>query len=317
VPKVTLTFDNGPEPKITHQVLDTLAHYNLQVTFFVIGQKLVNPGAWEAAARAAQLGHWIGNHTYTHRIPLGNTKEPTTAADEIGRTQELIGRLAHPDKLFRPFGGGGVIGKHLLSRSCYKFLRAGGYTCVLWNSVPRDWENKEIIRLFLRLGFTAFGGPAAHIAMMHDEVVVRRRWIDEQHFLDLVGATNLIPGPNSTEMAIHIGYDRAGWRGLVAAGVCFILPAALIVGILAWAVAVNGGVSSSLSSRSRTQIPSSSTPPLHPSHRLLSLNSRIENGTINYRYQGRCTLLAQRSLHYVIDDCTPSGTPNRNILSQP
>jgi hypothetical protein len=153
--------------------------------------------------------------------------------------------------------------------------------------------------------------------MMHDEVVVRRRWIDEQHFLDLVGATNLIPGPNSTEMAIHIGYDRAGWRGLVAAGVCFILPAALIVGILAWAVAVNGGVSSSLSSRSRTQIPSSSTPPLHPSHRLLSLNSRIENGTINYRYQGRCTLLAQRSLHYVIDDCTPSGTPNRNILSQP
>lgn len=93
----------------------------------------------------------------------------------------------------------------------------------------------EVIRLFLRLGFTAFGGPAAHIAMMHDEVVVRRRWMEEQHFLDLVGATNLIPGPNSTEMAIHIGYDRAGWRGLVAAGICFILPAALIVGILAWA----------------------------------------------------------------------------------
>jgi chromate transporter len=93
----------------------------------------------------------------------------------------------------------------------------------------------EVIRLFLRLGFTAFGGPAAHIAMMHDEVVARRRWMEEQHFLDLVGATNLIPGPNSTEMAIHVGYDRAGWRGLVAAGVCFILPAALIVGILAWA----------------------------------------------------------------------------------
>lgn len=93
----------------------------------------------------------------------------------------------------------------------------------------------EVIRLFLRLGFTAFGGPAAHIAMMHDEVVARRDWMDEQHFLDLVGATNLIPGPNSTEMAIHVGYDRAGWRGLLAAGVCFILPAALIVGILAWA----------------------------------------------------------------------------------
>ena len=93
----------------------------------------------------------------------------------------------------------------------------------------------EVIRLFLRLGFTAFGGPAAHIAMMHDEVVARRRWMDEQHFLDLVGATNLIPGPNSTEMAIHVGFDRAGWRGLLAAGIAFILPAALIVGLLAWA----------------------------------------------------------------------------------
>lgn len=94
---------------------------------------------------------------------------------------------------------------------------------------------REVIRLFLRLGFTAFGGPAAHIAMMHDEVVVRRQWMDEQHFLDLVGATNLIPGPNSTEMAIHIGYERAGWRGLIAAGVCFIMPAVLIVLALAWA----------------------------------------------------------------------------------
>ena len=87
----------------------------------------------------------------------------------------------------------------------------------------------------MRLGFTAFGGPAAHIAMLHDEVVVRRGWLDDQHFLDLIGATNLIPGPNSTEMVIHVGYERAGWRGLVLAGLCFILPAALIVGILAWA----------------------------------------------------------------------------------
>ena len=94
---------------------------------------------------------------------------------------------------------------------------------------------REVVRLFLRLGFTAFGGPAAHIAMMHDEVVVRRKWMAEQHFLDLVGATNLIPGPNSTEMAIHIGYERAGWRGLIAAGICFIMPAVLIVLALAWA----------------------------------------------------------------------------------
>jgi chromate transporter len=93
----------------------------------------------------------------------------------------------------------------------------------------------EIARLFLRLGTTAFGGPAAHIAMMEDEVVTRRRWLTRAEFLDLLGATNLIPGPNSTEMAIHIGHARAGWPGLVVAGACFILPAALIVTALAWA----------------------------------------------------------------------------------
>lgn len=93
----------------------------------------------------------------------------------------------------------------------------------------------EVARLFLKLGCIAFGGPAAHIAMMREEVVGRRRWMDNQRFLDLLGATNLIPGPNSTEMAIHIGHERAGWRGLIAAGTLFILPAMLIVLCLAWA----------------------------------------------------------------------------------
>jgi chromate transporter len=94
---------------------------------------------------------------------------------------------------------------------------------------------KEVITLFLKLGTTAFGGPAAHIALMHDETVKRRKWLSDQEFLDLVGATNLIPGPNSTEMAIHIGYLRAGWAGMVAAGACFIAPAMVIVLGLAWA----------------------------------------------------------------------------------
>ncbi|HZG65864.1 MAG TPA: chromate efflux transporter, partial [Herpetosiphonaceae bacterium] len=90
-------------------------------------------------------------------------------------------------------------------------------------------ELGAVARLFLKLGIIAFGGPAAHIAMMREEVVARRGWMDDQRFLDLLGATNLIPGPNSTEMAIHIGRERAGWRGLIAAGTCFILPAMLIV----------------------------------------------------------------------------------------
>src|ERR1700749_2492271 len=93
---------------------------------------------------------------------------------------------------------------------------------------------KELAQLFLKLGFTAFGGPAAHIAMMHREVVVKKQWLTEQHFLDLIGATNLIPGPNSTEMAIHIGHERCGWRGLIIAGLCFIMPAVLITGCIAW-----------------------------------------------------------------------------------
>jgi chromate transporter len=89
--------------------------------------------------------------------------------------------------------------------------------------------------LFLRLGTTAFGGPAAHIAMMEDEVVRRRRWLTRDEFLDLLGASNLIPGPNSTELAIHIGHRQAGWPGLLVAGVSFIVPAVLIVGAFAWA----------------------------------------------------------------------------------
>lgn len=92
----------------------------------------------------------------------------------------------------------------------------------------------DLIRLFLKLGFIGFGGPAATIAMMDDEVVVRRKWLSREHFLDLVGATNLIPGPNSTEMAMHIGYERQGYGGLIAAGACFILPAALMTGTLGW-----------------------------------------------------------------------------------
>ena len=94
---------------------------------------------------------------------------------------------------------------------------------------------RELAALFLRLGTIAMGGPAAHIAMMEDEVVRRRRWMTHERFLDMLGVCNLIPGPNSTEMAIHIGQQRAGWAGLVVAGACFIFPAAAIVLIIAWA----------------------------------------------------------------------------------
>lgn len=93
---------------------------------------------------------------------------------------------------------------------------------------------KDIAKLFLKLGVIGFGGPAAHIAMMQDEVVTKKKWLTEQKFLDLIGGTNLIPGPNSTEMAIHIGHEKGGWKGLIIAGLCFILPAVFITGIFAY-----------------------------------------------------------------------------------
>jgi chromate transporter len=93
---------------------------------------------------------------------------------------------------------------------------------------------RELAAMFLRLGATSFGGPAAHIALMEHEVVARRQWIARDAFMDVVGSVNLIPGPNSTEVAIHVGYARAGWQGLIVAGTCFILPAALLVTALAW-----------------------------------------------------------------------------------
>ncbi len=101
---------------------------------------------------------------------------------------------------------------------------------------------KEITQVFFKLGATAFGGPAAHVAMMEDEIVKKRKWLPREQFMDLYGATNLLPGPNSTELAIHLGYERGGWLGLVIGGVSFILPAMLIVMVIAKIYTVYGAL---------------------------------------------------------------------------
>jgi len=140
--RVTLSFDNGPEPEITHAVLDLLDRHGVPASFFVIGQKLdASPDARAAAERAHAAGHWIGNHSYTHATPLGRIDPPEAAAEEILKTQRSLGPLARPDKLFRPFGGGGELGPHLLNAVAAETLKAGGFTCVTWNSVPRDWDD--------------------------------------------------------------------------------------------------------------------------------------------------------------------------------
>lgn len=140
--RVTLTFDNGPTPGITEHVLDTLSARRIQSTFFVVGEKLVSPGGRPLAARARSKGHWIGNHSLTHTVPLGDEPGAEYARREIEETQNLIGELTHADKLFRPMGGGGSIGPHLLSHAALQLLQAGKYTCVLWSSVPGDWKDQ-------------------------------------------------------------------------------------------------------------------------------------------------------------------------------
>jgi peptidoglycan/xylan/chitin deacetylase (PgdA/CDA1 family) len=141
VPKLTLTFDNGPHPATTDSVLAALAERALPATFFVVGEQLRKPGGRHAAQRAHEAGHWVGNHSMTHSVPLGEEPDSARAVEEIVAAEQLVGDLAHPDRLFRPFGGGGHLGPHLLSQAAVDRLVSDAYTVVLWNCVPRDWED--------------------------------------------------------------------------------------------------------------------------------------------------------------------------------
>lgn len=141
--RITLTFDNGPHEAVTPAVLDVLARHDVRSTFFVLGKYLEQPKSREMLDRVAAQGHWIGNHTYSHTVPLGLSEDPRAPELEIGRTQTLIAPWVHPDRLFRPFGGGGRLGPHLLSEAAREYLMAERYTCVLWNAIPRDWADPE------------------------------------------------------------------------------------------------------------------------------------------------------------------------------
>ena len=139
---LTLTFDNGPEPEVTPRVLDILKAHDISTTFFVIGGKLAEPGRRQLAMRARDEGHWIGNHTFTHSVPLGRQRGLDTAQQEIGRTQQLIGDLAHPARWFRPVGGG-HLDDRLLKPSVVDYLVREAFSCVLWNAIPRDWADPQ------------------------------------------------------------------------------------------------------------------------------------------------------------------------------
>lgn len=141
--EVALSFDNGPDPAVTPLVLDVLARRGVKASFFVLGMHLASRERMKFAERTAAEGHRIGNHSFTHRVPLGNDPAPDAVEREIGATERLLGTLAQNPKLFRPFGGGGKIGPHLLSPAAVDHLVANHYTCVLWNSVPEDWIDQD------------------------------------------------------------------------------------------------------------------------------------------------------------------------------
>ena len=138
---VTLTFDNGPEPAVTPRVLDVLAERGIRTTFFVVGRKLAAAGGRRLTERARAEGHWVGNHTFSHDVPFGEMTDAGQVRREIEETQSVLGDLAHPDRLFRPVGGGGNLDERLLTPEAVETLVEGRYTCVLWTAVPRDWED--------------------------------------------------------------------------------------------------------------------------------------------------------------------------------
>jgi peptidoglycan/xylan/chitin deacetylase (PgdA/CDA1 family) len=140
---LTLSFDNGPDPDVTPAVLDILAARGIAATFFAIGRRLAAPGGLALAERAWREGHWIGNHTWNHAVPLGACDEPDLVERELARTQHLLAPFSHDQRWFRPFGGGGNLDRHLLNPEVVAYLTAERFSCVLWNAVPRDWADPD------------------------------------------------------------------------------------------------------------------------------------------------------------------------------
>jgi peptidoglycan/xylan/chitin deacetylase (PgdA/CDA1 family) len=139
---VTLSFDNGPEPEITPHVLDILAKYSVKASFFVIGRKLGTPEGRDLAMRASEEGHWVGNHTFSHTTPLGEL-DREAALREFDQAEETLSWLKQTPRLFRPYGRAGKLGPHLMHRAVVERLVAGGFSAVIWNSVPGDWRDPE------------------------------------------------------------------------------------------------------------------------------------------------------------------------------
>lgn len=139
--RLTLSFDNGPTPGVTELVLAELAERGILSTFFVVGRDLQRDGRRAIVQKAKDAGHWIGNHTMTHSVQFGTSADPGLPAAEISAAQDVLGDLAESTRLFRPWGNGGILGPDVFSTAAIELMQRDGYTCVLWNSVPHDWED--------------------------------------------------------------------------------------------------------------------------------------------------------------------------------
>lgn len=141
--RVCLTFDNGPDPIVTPYVLDVLARHGASALFFVLGHKLDAPNGLDLARRIRDAGHRLGNHSYSHEIPLGVDTRPDHVELEIVRTEARLAHVWDGPRWFRPFGGGGKLGDHLLSGAAVEWLVEHRYSCTLWNVVPEDWLDAD------------------------------------------------------------------------------------------------------------------------------------------------------------------------------
>ncbi len=142
MPRITLTFDNGPEPRWTNHALDVLSKHGLKASFFIIGRKLAHSADGRTAVeRAKREGHWIGNHSYNHVYSLGDIDRPDAFDIEVVRTFDVLGELAHPDLLFRPFCNAGIVNDRVFKNIDVERICKANYSCVLFNAIPRDWED--------------------------------------------------------------------------------------------------------------------------------------------------------------------------------
>lgn len=163
--RLTLSFDNGPFPDVTPGVLDALRERGLHASFFVCGKDATVPERRELMKRARAEGHLLGNHTQTHTIELGTTDDASVARDEIGMAQEALGDLSEPERWFRPYGGGGILGTNLLSKAALDYLCTGEFSVVLWNGVPRDWEAPDT---WPELAFEQIAAQDWTLMVVHD-----------------------------------------------------------------------------------------------------------------------------------------------------